>query len=375
METVFTEFLLSDDDSDNDCDSESTVIFGAVLQTFLQRESRVRIDNYISDVVAQFTSVEFRRIYRISVDCFQHLCQLLSTCQEMSVRSPQFGGRERISLEKTVLIALRYLGHQENVRIISNIFDVADSSVIVSRDRFISAILNNLKDRFIRWPSGAAEQNDVVRKFREKRGFPGIVGCIDGTHIHIKPPTEHPQSYVNRKSFHSVILQAVCLQDMKISNYFAGFPGSVHDSRVLRQSDLWDEANMACGQNHILGDGAYPIKTWLMTPYRNTGNLTQIQKRYNAAHSATRSIIERVFAMLKGRFRRLRYIEVQQIKTVNEIMITCCVLHNISILDWDAALDMMDDDEEDNIQQNVNNLQGPDQQGILKRDQIAANLQ
>ncbi|VDI37724.1 Hypothetical predicted protein [Mytilus galloprovincialis] len=253
METVFTEFLLSDDDSDNDCDSESTVIFGAVLQTFLQRESRVRIDNYISDVVAQFTAVEFRRIYRISVDCFQHLCQLLSTCPEMSVRSPQFG-------------------------------DLYDG------------------------PRVLLKKNDVVRKFREKRGFPGIVGCIDGTHIHIKPPTEHPQSYVNRKSFHSVILQAVCLQDMKISNCFAGFPGSVHDSRVLRQSDLWDEANMACGQNHILGDGAYPIKTWLMTPYRNTGNLTQIQKRYNAAHSATRSIIERVFAMLKGRFRRLRYI-------------------------------------------------------------------
>ncbi|VDH99362.1 Hypothetical predicted protein [Mytilus galloprovincialis] len=284
----------------------------------------------------------------------------------MSVRSPQFGGRGRISLEKTVLIALRYLGHQENVRIISNIFDVADSSVIVSRDR------TDLYDG----PRVLLKKNDVVRKFREKRGFPGIVGCIDGTHIHIKPPTEHPQSYVNRKSFHSVILQAVCLQDMKISNCFAGFPGSVHDSRVLRQSDLWDEANMACGQNHILGDGAYPIKTWLMTPYRNTGNLTQIQKRYNAAHSATRSIIERVFAMLKGRFRRLRYIEVQQIKTVNEIIITCCVLHNISILDGDAALDMMDDDEEDNIQQNaVNNLQGPDQQGILKRDQIAANLQ
>ena len=39
------------------------------------------------------------------------------------------------------------------------------------------------------------------------RGFPGVVGVIDGTHISIRAPVEEPDAYINRKKFHSVQLQ------------------------------------------------------------------------------------------------------------------------------------------------------------------------
>lgn len=321
-----------------------------------------------------YTAIEFRRIFRVSVDCFQTLCHLLATCPEMYVRSPVMGGRKRITLEKTVLVALRYFGHQENIRLLSDIFDISDSSVVVCRNRVVHALLNNLQDRYISWPLEQNLQADIAEKFREKRGFPGILGCIDGTHVQIMPPKEHPQSYVNRKNYHSIILQAVCLHNMLFTNCFVGWQGSSHDSRVFRNSQLWDDGAQACGQYHILGDGAYPIKPWLMTPYRDTGNLTREKKNYNNIHSGTRTVIERAFALLKGRFRRLHYIETKEVRTANDIILACCILHNITITEGDVALDFMDPIDIDEA--NVYNppVVGPDPAGILKRDRLARLL-
>ena len=106
----------------------------------------------MQNVFCSYTAVEFRRIFRVSVDCLQNLCQLLFTCPEMDVRLPDFGGRQIITLGKTVLVVLRHLGHlghQENVRLLSDIFDISDSSVVMCRDRVINALLNNLLDRYI----------------------------------------------------------------------------------------------------------------------------------------------------------------------------------------------------------------------------------
>lgn len=65
-------------------------------------------------------------------------------------------------------------------------------------------------------------------------------------------------------------------------------------------------------------------------PYRNTGHLTAAQSRFNVKHSRTRVVIENAFAFLKGRFRKLKYIDVD-VERVQPIIVACCVLHNITI--------------------------------------------
>ena len=59
--------------------------------------------------------------------------------------------------------------------------------------------------------------------------------------IPISAPTEEPLSYINRKSFHCIVLQGVRNDEMLFTNTFAGFPGSVHDAHVLRRSSLLNE--------------------------------------------------------------------------------------------------------------------------------------
>jgi hypothetical protein len=46
----------------------------------------------------------------------------------------------------------------------------------------------------------------------------------------------------------------------------------------------------------------------LLTPFRDNGRLTLEEKRYNSAHSATN--IERVLGLLKGKFRKLKFLDI-----------------------------------------------------------------
>ena len=51
---------------------------------------------------------------------------------------------------------------------------------------------------------------NVLKCFKHYRGIPQCAGAIDGTHIHVMPPSEHQADYFNRKGFHFINLQAVC---------------------------------------------------------------------------------------------------------------------------------------------------------------------
>ena len=61
----------------------------------------------------------------------------------------------------------------------------------------------------MKWPS-ADRKREIKTGFYEKGGFPGVIGCIDGTHVRIQAPSHDEPSYVNRKGFHSINVQAIC---------------------------------------------------------------------------------------------------------------------------------------------------------------------
>ena len=50
-------------------------------------------------------------------------------------------------------------------------------------------------------------------------------------------------------------------------------------------------------REYIIGDGGYPLLTWLITPF--SGGLTTSQREYNFKLSSTRIVVERAFGRLK----------------------------------------------------------------------------
>ncbi|CAC5422096.1 unnamed protein product [Mytilus coruscus] len=286
---IVAAICLMEEESDEETDhiDSFTPLLSGIIST-VNRQERPKIYGHVEDVVDAYEEHTFRRMYRMSTNNFDVLYNDLKDMDELTNKG--FG-----TLDTTNRIGDR--------------FGISDSSVVLCRDRVMSAILNHLKQKFISWPNQQQQQQEADHCSR-KHGFPSFIGAIDGNNIKIKAPKHRPQSYVNRKNFHSLQLQAVCKHDMSFSHVFTGYPGSCHDARILRQSDLWEHGLELCGMaNHIIGDGAYPVRKWLLTPYRDNGHLTQQQKKFNHYLSMNRVVIERAFGLLKGRFRRLlRYI-------------------------------------------------------------------
>ena len=96
----------------------------------------------------------------------------------------------------------------------------------------------------------------------------------------------------------------------------------------------------------ILGDSAYPLRDWLMTPILNPQ--TDQERRYNGAFKSTRATVERCIGVLKRRFHclhsELRYTPGRACR----IILACIVLHNMAI-DFGVPVDEApeDDDSDD----------------------------
>jgi hypothetical protein len=80
----------------------------------------------------------------------------------------------------------------------------------------------------------------VMKEFEQACGFPKVIGAIDGTHIKIRAPKEHSDSYINRKGFHSMDVQLVRDSRGLFTHCYAGHVGSVHDARVFWNSSVAD---------------------------------------------------------------------------------------------------------------------------------------
>jgi len=128
-----------------------------------------------------------------------------------------------------------------------------------------------------------------------------------------------------------------------------GWPGKVHDARVLANSTIYKKCNDGTYLPNwnkrindvdipltILSDPAYPLLPWLMKPYANTGNLTRQQQQYNYRQSRARIVVENAFGRLKGRWRcHLKRMDYLSVESVTHVIASCLILHNVFEMNGD----------------------------------------
>ena len=125
-----------------------------------------------------------------------------------------------IIMHQQVLVALRFYATGSFFQVVGDTVGVDKSTVSRTVER-VSTALAAKAGRFIKWPS-ADKKKEIKTGFFEKGGFPGVIGCIDGTHVRVAAPSEDEPSYVNRKGYHSINTQAICDNEGKILKFSPG---------------------------------------------------------------------------------------------------------------------------------------------------------
>lgn len=191
----------------------------------------------------------------------------------------------------------------------------------------MDAILGKAKT-WIKFPKTNDEFDAAKLEWQEKYSFPAAIGALDCTHVKIKKPTDFGDEYVNRKGYASINVQATCNSKEVFTSVDVSWPGSVHDSRIWRASDIETTIRNNGVNALLLADSGYGITPWLMVPFRNP--TTPLEIAYNRCLTKERVIIERCFGQLKQRFPILQHTVRLSFNRIPKLIVCCFVLHNIA---------------------------------------------
>jgi len=171
----------------------------------------------------------------------------------------------------------------------------------------------------------------------------------------------------NRKGWISQNVLAACDFDMKFISVLSGWEGSVSDSTLWLEARRTNAIQIPIGK-YVLGDAGFANCDNCITPYRGVryhlkewakGNKRPQNKEelFNLRHSRLRNVIERIFGILKGRFKILRLPREFKMETQARIVSALCVLHNILINikeeEYFEDIASVQDDDNNNGDENI----------------------
>ncbi|XP_072166404.1 putative nuclease HARBI1 [Diadema setosum] len=297
-------------------------IFEAINLAARRRERVFRDRTHPFDV---FSDSQMYKLYRFTRNgCMNIIDRLAGQLQ------PETQRNKALSPSLQVFVALQYYATGAVIDDTSCIHGVHLSTA--SRTiRKVTLALCEMKDEVIKFPETMAEVRAAQIGFYELAGFPNVVGAIDCTHVelHGAPLGDDEYVFVNRKGKHSINVQIVCDWKYKITNVVARWPGSTHDSRILRNSVLERRFREGELEGILVGDSGYRLQTWLMTPLRDPQ--TNAERAYNRAHCRTRIVIEQVNGQVKNKFRCLLGQGIQMAADrACDVIVACRVLYNVS---------------------------------------------
>ncbi|CAH1997224.1 unnamed protein product [Acanthoscelides obtectus] len=151
--------------------------------------------------------------------------------------------------------------------------------------------------------------------------------------------------YYSHKKFFSIILQGVVDANYKFICIDVGAYGKQSDSGVFGHSQLARALEIGALKTNtlkilpgtdieaphvVIGDGGFPLKTYLLRPYPLRG-LTTEQENYNKRLSGARQVVECAFGIISHKWRiLLKAIEIKP-ERAEHIVKCICLLHNIVI--------------------------------------------
>ncbi|GBG83871.1 hypothetical protein CBR_g37669 [Chara braunii] len=229
---------------------------------------------------------------------------------------------------------------------------------------------------------------DAMEKFQAK-GFPRCYGAIDCTHVYIdKPAGRMAAPYCDRHKRFTVVAQVVTGSDLMVYDVVVGWPGSVHDSRVLHHSSLFRRADSRAlfradplvlpggvtTRGYLLGDNGYPSLPWLVTPYGGQQVPGTDHDLFDSQQKAARGCVERAFGRLKCMWRMFLRTHKPNIRLLLLQFHAVCVIPNLLIrvgVEMDPELEERPEEDEDVLWEGVDPVPPPTEELTVRGARVA----
>jgi hypothetical protein len=257
-------------------------------------------------------------------------------------------------------ITLRYLVTGNSYKNLQYAFRVAHNTICMFVPEVCQALIDEYQDEVFAFPTNPDEWRDVAGKFGRIWNFHHACGALDGKHVAIRRPNKSGTLYFNYKGFFSIVILALVDADYKFMWADVGAQGSASDCQVFNHSPLLQA--LEDGTLHmpnpeplpnddtpmpyfIVGDDAFPLRTWLMKPFSNRG-LTNEERIFNYRLCRARRVVENSFGILAHRFRCLLGTMQQSPERAKLCVMATMCLHNLMRLRY-PVLQNMDVDAND----------------------------
>jgi hypothetical protein len=167
------------------------------------------------------------------------------------------------------------------------------------------------------------------------------------------PGGEWQHRYWCYKDHYAITLLAVIDANYRFIYIDAGKGGATGDSQLFYDSDLMLELqsgralpqsagfplDLPAAERHrpyLVGDAAFKQEDFLLKLIPGVHAVGSPEYVYNAAHCATRRVVENGFGHLKGAFMILSRVWSRNPGSLARIVRVCCALHNFRKLEEDA---------------------------------------
>jgi hypothetical protein len=273
----------------------------------------------------------FRRMFRMSKESFERLCEKIlnsigvehfrpesflssgNYLPQLEAANNYLGGF--ISGELKVAITIRMLAGASYLDLIFG-FSISRSTLYREFDN----VTDWINGCFEFGLSGYLKNKDVNALKNVSNGFAdfsngvfnGIIGALDGIAIRINCPTAadgvaDPGNYWTRKQFYALNVQAICDSKKRFLWVSTGQQGATHDSLAfdgtkLNNHLLHDIGWLRSNGFFLVGDSAYNISPYLLTPYSDAKIEGDPKDAYNFWQSNARIRIECAFGELVMRW-------------------------------------------------------------------------
>ena len=180
------------------------------------------------------------REFRLNPNTFEFVVNLVAG--NMTRQDTHF--RNVIKINKRVAVAIWRLSTGNSYRTVGKVFGLGKSTVVKIVNTFCLELFR-IAPQFIKFPNNGIETASEIQRFKVTTEcvIPQVLGAIDGTHVEIiSPNCDSKVDYYSRKQKYTVNTQAVVGGNLMFLDVATGFPGSIHDARVLRATSLFQKA-------------------------------------------------------------------------------------------------------------------------------------